>query len=294
MLLRWALHFGSGNSLFSGLLLIVLVCGAVTLRKGMKCRGAFRIALLLGVLLVVLSATPFPLWVYIIWMGTLVVWLYVIRNRGAPHANGRRMSTVAGGVLAASSFILGLCEATTLFPRMPRDQFSVLYVIGDSVTAGLSDGELLWPSILADSQQVEVVNLAQPGAMVDSALKQAAQIPADAGGIILLEIGGNDLLSGRSSDEFRRNLTELIEFVSTPPGRLIVMMELPLPPFYNEYGRIQRELAAQHDILLISKREFARVLRAADGAVDGIHLSEHGQQMMADVVWNSIGALLKP
>ena len=68
-------------------------------------------------------------------------------------------------------------------------------------------------------------------------------------------------------------------------------MELPLAPFKNEYGQVQRELAAHYNAVLISKRAFARVLGTADGTLDGIHLSHTGQQLMADVVWNAVQPL---
>ncbi len=68
-------------------------------------------------------------------------------------------------------------------------------MIGDSVTAGMGEAET-WPKILAASHGVEIRNHAQAGATVRSAQQQANKM-GDVPGVILLEIGGNDLLGRR-------------------------------------------------------------------------------------------------
>jgi acyl-CoA thioesterase-1 len=95
------------------------------------------------------------------------------------------------------------------------------------------------------------------------------------------------VLGSSGSAEFARDLEELFRGVCQP-GRRVVMFELPLPPLYNEFGRIQRRLAAQYDVLLIPKRVLVDVI-ARDGAtLDSIHLTERGHQRMAEVVWKII------
>ena len=62
-----------------------------------------------------------------------------------------------------------------------------------------------------------------------------------------------------------------------------MIFELPLPPLYNEFGRIQRGLAAQYAVLLIPERVLVDAI-ARDGAIlDSIHLTERGHQRMAQV-----------
>ena len=60
---------------------------------------------------------------------------------------------------------------------------------------------------------------------------------------MLLEIGGNDLLGDTTPAGFESGLDNLLRVVSRP-GRVVVMLELPLPPFFNEYGRAQRRVAS--------------------------------------------------
>ena len=59
------------------------------------------------------------------------------------------------------------------------------------------------------------------------------------------------------------------------------MLELPLPPFYNEYGRAQRRVARRHDVLLVPKRVMLGVLLQDGTTLDTIHLAEAGHGQMA-------------
>jgi acyl-CoA thioesterase-1 len=248
-----------------------------------------RLTAIMGAILIVLSATPFSPVLSAFWLMSLCGWLWTLRVASKSDQRSR-MNLPAGVALVSMGVMAVAIEVVTLFPRIPPVNHDTMYVIGDSITAGLNDDDLLWPTILGESHNVTVVNLAQPGAMADSALKQAENIPDDAGGIILIEIGGNDLLSGRSATEYEYNLKRLCEVVSAP-NRTLAMMELPLPPFKSEYGRVQRRLARQYDAVLISKRELARVLALSDGTLDGIHLSASGQQLMAEILWKYVGPL---
>ena len=126
------------------------------------------------------------------------------------------------------------------------------------------------------------------GATVGSALRHLEKEPLG-DGLVLLEIGGNDLLGTTTVTDFEDLLDRLLVEVCRP-GRVVVMLELPLPPFCNDYGRAQRRLAAAHGVTLIPKRWLVDVLTANGATVDGIHLSQEGHELMAEKVWR----LLKP
>ena len=125
-----------------------------------------------------------------------------------------------------------------------------------------------------------------PGATVANALDRAATTELGPG-IVLLEIGGNDLLGSTSADAFAENLEKLLQRVQCE-GRQIVMFELPLFPFRGEFGRIQRRLARKYGALLVPKRILISVLTGPGATLDTIHLSSTGHQRMADTVWSII------
>ena len=162
-------------------------------------------------------------------------------------------------------------------------------MIGDSVTAGLNDRDDTWPQQLARSSAVEVLDASQPGATVLSALKQGKLLTGKAG-VLLLEIGGNDVLEGLPIDQFEHDLDLLLSDIATV-NRMVVMFELPLPPFCSKYGIAQRRLAIRHRVKLIPKRVFTKNLTVSGATVDGIHLSERGQTLFMTTIKTLIGNL---
>ncbi|MCP4711467.1 MAG: hypothetical protein GY869_22835 [Planctomycetes bacterium] len=151
------------------------------------------------------------------------------------------------------------------------------------MSAGLDpQNETPWPDILRDKQSLNIINLAQPGATLESALDQVVEI-SDGPSMIVLEIGGNDIIAKTKAAQFKTEMEYLLGSFFDPEHTL-VMFELPLLPFTAEYGRIQRSLAKKYDVILIPKRYFAGIICERDNTVDGIHLSEKGHQEMADMV----------
>ena len=110
--------------------------------------------------------------------------------------------------------------------------------------------------------------------------------------IVLIEIGGNDLLGGVPSVTFNKNLDATLSKLAMP-GRTIVMFELPLLPHKIAYGQIQRHLASKYGIWLIPKRYFVQVIAGPNATSDGLHLSDIGAHRMATLVAKTLSAVLQ-
>jgi acyl-CoA thioesterase-1 len=174
-------------------------------------------------------------------------------------------------------------------PSVPQFGHLTLGIIGDSVTAGVGErGVVNWPRVLADRYGVAVHDHSEMGANVSTALKQVASVSTDER-LVLLEIGGNDLLGEVSAERYEAGLSKLLAAVRQP-GRVVVMLELPLPPTYNAYGRIQRRLAQRHRVLLVPKRVLLSILQQGDTTLDTIHLTQEGHERMADAIWSVVNA----
>ena len=162
--------------------------------------------------------------------------------------------------------------------------------IGDSITAGAGrdDTSERWPNILAKEHDLAVQDVSRMGETAASALKRVKtrQISSP---VVMVEIGGNDLLGSTSSAQFSRDLDALLAHVAAP-DRQVIMFELPLPPFRHEYGRIQRSLARKHGVLLVPKGLFLSVLTTDGATLDTIHLSQAGHRRMAALVWGVVGS----
>jgi acyl-CoA thioesterase-1 len=177
------------------------------------------------------------------------------------------------------------CVSECLHRVVPRIRISSserIYVVGDSVSAGIGAGIRLWPEILGGSTKLEVVNLAKAGATVSSALRQAEAIPAGHS-FVLLEIGGNDIIGETNPADFRAALDALLSRLASD-GHEVAIFEMPLPPFRNVYGEIQRALARRYGIPLIPKTCLANVFARSGATTDGIHLTQLGQEALAEQV----------
>jgi acyl-CoA thioesterase-1 len=166
-----------------------------------------------------------------------------------------------------------------------------LVVIGDSISSGLGGRVLSWPAVMQQMTGVEVRNLARPGATVIEGQAMVEKVmPEDR--LVLIEIGGNDLIAGTPSDVFARGLEAIVARVAGS-GRTVVMFELPLLPHKIAYGQVQRRLAAKYSISLIPKRYLTRVIAGEDATSDGLHLTDIGACRMALPVTQILSPVLK-
>lgn len=269
-------HIASGQAFFTGVVLLALAAAFSNLAKSWV-RRAVPLVAVIGVLAVVLSSTPILVWSYCLaavalafWVGT--AWQPRIRKRASI------------GVIVSLAILLLLELPWHVTPRLDPAYGRSLTVIGDSVTAGMGENEArTWPELYAAAHEVTVQDLLEMGETAGSALKRVRreEVTAD---VVLLEIGGNDLLGGTSPENFERDLDDLLTALRQP-DRQLMMFELPLPPFRHEYGYVQRRLASQHQVRLVPKRVFLGILAGEDSTLDSIHLSQAGHDRMAECVW---------
>tara|TARA_R110002095_G_scaffold78106_2_gene67075 strand:+ start:6269 stop:7126 length:858 start_codon:yes stop_codon:yes gene_type:complete len=274
-------HIVSGQAFFSGVVLIILAA-LLSLRENRMARRVMVLSVLLGMILIAVSSTPLPWWFYSIAGVVTLVWVcsgFMKKwRRGAAYA-------VMGVWLVA----LMLEVPYHLTPGVEPDASRSLTVIGDSVTAGLGDEDTeTWPRILQRKHGIAVQDLSHVGDTVASARKRVAATEIKSP-LVLLEIGGNDILGSTTAAQFETKLDALLSELAAP-SRQLVMLELPLPPFYHAYGRIQRDLARKHNVALVPKRVFLSIIAGGDATLDSIHLSQAGHLDMTEVVWGIIGS----
>jgi acyl-CoA thioesterase I len=285
------LYFASGDALYSGVFLLI---AAVLASPFLRRRWMFitrNVAAWIALAFIVMACPPFFWGVDALLLALFLVW-YVSANRRAASKVLARVR-----VIVSSGLCLSLLTLTALeFPhrRLPLITgvpSSRLVVIGDSISSGISQSVPPWPGILQEMTGIPVKNLAKPGATVWDGCTMAEKVsPEDH--LVLVEIGGNDLISGTSSVEFERSLKLLLERLAMP-GRTVVMFELPLLPDRISYGRIQRQLASEYGVWLIPKRYFAAVIGGAKATSDGLHLSQEGARQMALLVRTVLSPVLK-
>ena len=268
-------QFISGRAFFYGIAVCLLGCVLRLVSTRTVSRSLARITLLTGVVLVVLSGAPLSYWMYGIFFALLA---WTAFRLGKPSE--KRLYLIPLLLLVAQSFLMAGMEIRhTISPRIPLGKSDTLFVLGDSISLGADSPGKNWPQLLGDSAKLKVRSFAAGGAKVEDALVGARRINQDEA-LVILEIGGNDLLSGTSITKYREDLNKLL-IQSYGPRRTVAMVELPLPPFYNRYGMVQRALAKEHGVILIPKRFIADVMSTSGATVDGLHFSNAGHVLFA-------------
>lgn len=286
---RVALYFASGESLYLGAALLVLVIAVSPFVKRTWLLRMRNVGTWLALAMILMACPPFALVVDLIFVTALVLW-FIASNR----SSGRWLRSRYPATAVLLALLLVLTEIEFSHRKMPiitGKPGDHLVVIGDSISSGIDPRIPAWPLVLQQANGIAVRNLARPGAQSSEGVTMAEKLtPEDH--VVLIEIGGNDLLEGVPSDEFGRALDALLSKVMAP-GRTVVMFELPLFPHKMAYGRIQRGLAAKYGVWLIPKRFFVEVIGGANATSDGLHLSDAGTHRMAALVAQALSPVLK-
>ena len=277
-----ALFLVSGDALYPGALLLGLAVMTARPSGSRGLRSLHSLATWLGFSLIVMASPPVSGWMAAVFLAAFFLW-FVSKGRVRGDLVWTRLRVTAAAILLV--WLLAVPSTELLRRRMPRihrDASDHLVVIGDSISSGIDAHTPAWPTVLQRQTGVPVQNLSRTGAGIVEARALASRVqPKDS--LILIEIGGNDLLSGMSSAEFGQALEGLLSSLSTP-GRTLVMLELPLLPHKIGFGQIQRRLSTKYGVFLIPKHCFTRVLGGIDATSDGLHLSESGARQMATLV----------
>lgn len=287
-----ALYLASGDSLYPG---TVLLLSAAMISPSLHARGLrvlHSLATWLGFALIVMACPPVSGSVAAVFLAAFSLWL-IAKHRVRPSPVWSRLRVAATAILLVGCLVTPISEF--LHRRMPRIHGQAsdhLVVIGDSISSGIDPHTPAWPIFFQGQTGIPVQNLSRPGADVIEARAMASRVQTQ-DTLILIEIGGNDLLSGTSSAEFGQGLDSLLSSLSTP-GRTLVMFELPLLPHKIGFGQIQRRLSARYGVFLIPKHSLTWVLSGADATSDGLHLSESGARRMATLVAQALSLVLKP
>ena len=274
-----AFHVASGDAFFSGALIVAISCWMHAVTKTWMRRIA-TLGIVVGLVLIAISSPGIPN--SLLLMLVVLTLIAMMLNRYYKKSRSWLLLSVT---LSLSIVVI---QTTYLFPKsLTRINSKRLVVIGDSIAAGMNEPESeKWPSLLAQNHSLFVDNLSVPGATTATINTQIDKV-TDQPCVVILEIGGNDILGGRSIRDFSIDLRTLVKRLSKP-GRVLLMFELPLPPFHDRFSRVQKELAREFDISLLPKRDFLSVLVGKDATSDSLHLTSVGHKSMAATVWRYI------
>jgi acyl-CoA thioesterase-1 len=287
------LQFANGNMFFIGIGMVVLASAIYLLLNNNRfLRSVLSIVIMSGMAFAIMSGTPLPDWLYGLWLVLSVIVLFINKFKisSIPPTSFRQ---IIFGLVAFVSLVMVLLELPYhISPVISGSSGRHVYVVGDSISSGIDANERVWPLVLGDLAHVKVTNLARPGATVESALTQAAMI-SESNCLIIVEIGGNDLLGGPDSRIFYNQLDNLLSKLCLARNQ-VVMFETPLFPFRNSLGHAQRILAKKHGVALLPKKYLTNIIGMKNATLDGLHFSQTGHDAMAKEVFDALSFQTPP
>jgi lysophospholipase L1-like esterase len=282
----------AGDCFYAGTALLAATVVASECLHHAWVRRTRNLAALLALIMIVLACPPFPWSADILFLAIFTLWCIAYSNVQLA-TRFHKPRTLTAVVLISQLVWLSAEElshrALPVISGMPEDH---VLVIGDSLSSGIDSRTRSWPLLMQESTGIKVTNLALAGAVTADARAMAERItPTDH--VLIIEIGGNDLLSGIPARTFGNNLQAILSKASAP-GRTVVMFELPpVLPQYTEYGQIQRRLAKQYKVFLIPKHFLIEIIGTPGATTDGLHLSASGAHQMAMLVTRVLAPVLR-
>ncbi|MEX0609357.1 MAG: arylesterase [Balneolaceae bacterium] len=183
-------------------------------------------------------------------------------------------------------------------------QTKTILFFGDSITAGLGvDSEQAFPALIQNKidslgLDYQVVNAGLSGETSAGGVRRINWVLQRKIDIMILELGGNDGLRGIPVPSTKENLQEIInKALANNPEMEIIIAGMQVPPnlgsdYAEEFRSIYPKLAEENGLTLIPF-----ILEGVGGEEDlnqpdGIHPTEEGHKLIAEVVWNILAGVL--
>lgn len=174
------------------------------------------------------------------------------------------------------------CSEKAKLPKLAADD--VIVAFGDSLTYGTGASEQeSYPAILGQLIGREVVRSGVPGEVTGQGLERLESIIEEhRPRLVIVCLGGNDMLKRLSMADTRSNLRSIIKILKER-GIAVVLIGVPQPALLSSppdfYPELAREFAIPYEGEILKT-----VLYAAEMKADPIHPNARGYRKVAEAV----------
>jgi len=197
-----------------------------------------------------------------------------------PLSSSRMTMRVA---VAATALLLAGCGDRV--PRVPAvGPDEVIVAFGDSLTYGTGAAESeSYPAVLAQLIGRKVVRAGVPGEVTAQGLARLEQvIEAHRPALMIVCLGGNDMLRRVDDAQVRKNLGEIIRTIRER-GIAVVLVGVPKPALITSapafYGELAKEFGIPYEGKVVTDVLYQLELKA-----DPIHPNAKGYRRMAEAI----------
>lgn len=190
----------------------------------------------------------------------------------------------------ALAFALAFCVAGCRdLPPNLDSRGTTIVCLGDSITAGVGAGDApTYPDLLAERLGVEVVNAGVPGDTAEGALARLPQALAEDPWLVIVEVGGNDILRRVPRAQTEAALRGLVEGVLAA-GAVPMLVEIHAP--FGGLGAVFARLGDEYDVPVVED-VLPDILRDDALKSDPIHPNAAGYRQLAEAVAEEVEPLL--
>ena len=160
----------------------------------------------------------------------------------------------------------------------------VIVAFGDSLTYGTGAAEAeSYPAVLAQLINRNVVRAGVPGEMTSGGLARlAGVIEEHRPALVIVCLGGNDMLRRVDDAQIRGNLREIIKAIRAR-GISVVLVGVPKPALITSapafYGELAQEFGIPYEGKIVTS-----VLYKSEFKSDSIHPNAQGYRKMAEAI----------
>lgn len=185
----------------------------------------------------------------------------------------------------------------------PQTNAPVIVAFGDSLTSGYglsraqSYPSLVQERLRADGYEYRVVNEGVTGDTSAAALHRLDRSLEGDVKIVIVELGGNDILRGQPVAETKKNLGQIIERIQARKVEVLLAglyaPDSSPPAYQKEVREAYRELARKYKVVfipfLLDRVAGLKLLNLEDG----LHPNAEGTKIMAETVYRALRPMLK-
>lgn len=187
-------------------------------------------------------------------------------------------------LIIASAVILIVISAVIFFPKQKNivNKTNLIVFFGNSLTAGqgAEPGED-FPSLIGKRVNVPIINAGVNGNTTrDALLRIEKDVLSKNPSVVVVELGGNDLLNRVDSNITQRNLDQILSKIR-PTGAKIVILGIKFFLFNQKYETDLQKLAKKYNATFVPDI-LEGIITDQSLKHDDIHPNAKGYQKIAD------------
>ncbi len=172
----------------------------------------------------------------------------------------------------------------------PKNQTVVVF--GDSLVEGVgaTPGND-FVSVLGRGLRIEIINKGKSGDTTASALERTADVSALEPGVVIILLGGNDVLRRIPKKETFKNLENMIKKFQSE-GSAVILLGVQGGILFDGYEKDYKDLAGKHRAAYVSN-VLDNLITDREYMSDGIHPNDKGYAVIAGRVKPVLEKLLR-